>query len=127
MKLDSYGNIYLLSVCNNFLTLKLNSNGELLWRKSYNESQPNTEFGSNYLAIDEMENVYVTGAPYDSAVSTYIVTTIKYDSSGNMMWIGKYNNGSYSILGLDSLNNVDVSSSSYPDISINTMKYDFNT
>ena len=127
MKLDSYGNIYLLSVCNNFLTLKLNSNGELLWRKSYNESQPNTEFGSNYLAIDEMENVYVTGAPYDSAVSTYIVTTIKYDSSGNMMWIGKYNNGSYSILGLDSLNNVYVSSSSYPDISINTMKYDFNT
>jgi len=100
---DNIGNVYVLgsngnltTTYKNFVTLKYNPSGILLWTALY-DGDGSPGYGANALAVDNDGNVYVTG----SIIGTnFDYATVKYNSSGVRQWVAKYN-------GL--ANNVDVS------------------
>ena len=72
-----------------YSTFKLNSNGSTQWTKHY----PQPPFGSSAatsIAVDEANNVYVTGFSPGTNSGNDIVT-IKYDQNGNQIWLQRYN------------------------------------
>ncbi len=65
-------------------------------------------------AIDANSNVYITGYTYPTP-SNADLTTIKYDATGNIVWIKHYNNGGYddaNAITLDAASNVYVAGES---------------
>ena len=99
LAVDKNGNVYLTGYREdslsaedtkfNFLTLKYSSTGTLLWQKIFNRSGTLIDFG-NALAVDDSGYVYVTGSSSILA-SGEDFTTIKYNSSGDTMWVRHYN------------------------------------
>jgi len=94
LSVDGVGNVYLaghsLGDGSNYdyTTVKYDSGGHLLWERRYNGP------GNSYdkvaaLQLDSASNVYVTG--YSTGVGTFIdLTTIKYDTDGNVVWTRRY-------------------------------------
>ncbi len=78
---------YNSSMSGDFLLLKYDSNGKLLWSKSY-------DGGGNdmvsALVTDAAGNIYATGSAGMSA-STSAIVTIKYSPDGTLLWAKKYN------------------------------------
>lgn len=120
MKLDAAGNIYLAGTSfssvsqNDYITLKYNSAGTKLWEARYIGNYLSGNNSAYGLALDAEANVYVTGASFETAAGTDIVT-VKYNNAGSLQWAMK-NNGSvntafneagYSVA-VDHLNNVFV-------------------
>lgn len=75
-----------------FITIKYNSSGTQQWFKQYDFG--NTEDYGRAIAVDNLNNVYVTGRsrplPIPSSPSDY--ATIKYNSTtGNQEWSVRYN------------------------------------
>lgn len=75
-----------------FITIKYNPSGTTLWMKQYDYG--NTQDYGNDVAVDNLNNVYVTGRsrpiPLPSSPSDY--ATIKYNASnGNQVWAARYN------------------------------------
>lgn len=90
------GNVYLTGLSRNspslgsaeFATLKFNSAGQQQWAVHFTAS--NYERIPTSIAIDDSENVYVTGSSF--VIPSYEYTTVKYDSSGTEIWVAYYNN-----------------------------------
>jgi len=88
-----------------FATLRYSPSGDTQWVRRYHH--PST--GSNYvtaMALDRSENIYVTGyavIPTSPPQTDYL--TVKYDSSGNLLWARTYD-GSWS--GADEANAIAV-------------------
>lgn len=115
---DISGNVYVTgySFINgepgpDFLTIKYDSSANIKWEKRYNGL--GNSFDTAYsIAVDNSGNVYVTGTSTGLTTGTDYVT-IKYSSSGDSLWVRRYNgpgNGSdvaYS-LKLDGTGNVYV-------------------
>ncbi|MBK7160176.1 MAG: SBBP repeat-containing protein [Ignavibacteria bacterium] len=72
-----------------YATLKYNSSGILQWLKRYNGPINSSDY-ANSIALDGSGNVYVTGQSPGSGLS-YDYTTIKYNSSGDSVWVKRYN------------------------------------
>lgn len=70
-----------------FTTIKYSSqNGNLIWKRTYDGPSPSPSYDYSYgVATDNKCNVYVTGASMDVS-SIFNCFTIKYDSSGNVIW-----------------------------------------
>ncbi len=93
---DGSGNVYVTgeSYANttsnsDFATVKYNSSGVQQWVQRYNGTQNGSDRAVKVL-VDAAGNVYVTGTTYSS--SGYLdYCTIKYNSSGTVLWIQKYN------------------------------------
>jgi hypothetical protein len=99
LALDSRGNVYVAGRSNGFGTdydlilIKYAPSGALQWVARHNGTA-NDDDGAEAIAVDAMDNVYVTG--YSSELVTngdYL--TIKYDSSGTRQWITLYNYWTY--------------------------------
>jgi len=102
MTTDAAGNIYItgfLSTLHNdvdFLTLKYDPNGKLLWRARYN-GPGNDVDRARSIAVDKDGNVYVTGDSDNgkgnglTRLSGLDWATIKYDKDGNQLWVARYN------------------------------------
>ncbi len=80
-----------------YVTIKYDSNGNLDWDDVRRHDGGNGTDEATDIAIDLAGNVYVTGSSQgwnqDQNKSTgYDYFTIKYDSSGNMIWRSRYNN-----------------------------------
>jgi len=95
-----------------YATIKYYPNGDTAWVRRYN-GPGNTTDWTNAIAVDGFGNVYVTG--YSDSTGTYQdYLTIKYDSSGNTLWMKRYNgppgNGSdgATAIAIDGSNNVYV-------------------
>lgn len=94
------------------LTLKLNTNGALLWAVRYNGTGNTTDTG-RVVRVAPSGNVYVAGRTSNAANFDYIV--LKYNSSGVQQWANIYNNGGVDeafFMEIDSAENVYVTGNS---------------
>jgi hypothetical protein len=74
---------------NDYATVKYDSAGNELWVVRYN-GPGNYHDAASDVVVDAIGNVYVTGN--SSGVGTYAdFATVKYDSSGNELWVARYN------------------------------------
>jgi uncharacterized delta-60 repeat protein len=71
-----------------YVILKYNPQGQLLWDEFYNEV-PNSNDYLNGLTLDNAGNVYVTGSLKVSS-GGYDMATLKYSSTGNLLWARKF-------------------------------------
>jgi hypothetical protein len=95
---DDFGNVivtgatgytYMSGTTDDWATIKYDSLGNELWIRTYN-GPGNDEDVAWALAVDDLGNVYVTGWSKGNG-TFYDYATIKYDSSGNELWIRRYN------------------------------------
>lgn len=118
---DKSGNVYVTGICTetgtgyDYTTLKYNSSGMQQWISIYNGTG-NSDDIANSIAVDNSENVYVTGSSFGNG-SLYDFTTIKYNSSGIVQWVARYNGTGNSFdeafsMGLDDSGNVYVTGAS---------------
>jgi len=88
------GGIYLTGYTMNsgagdYMTMKYRPNGDVAWTQIYNGISSQYDF-AKWVAVDNEENVYVTG--YSRGLSyQYDIATVKYDSSGNQLWVARFN------------------------------------
>ncbi len=94
---DSSGYIYATGYCHNttslfdWITIKYNPfNGQTIWAKEYGGSNGDIP---NDIVIGRGNYVYVAGH-YQPASGIQGVLVIKYDSSGDTVWTGYYDEGS---------------------------------
>lgn len=71
-----------------FLTLKYDPNGELLWSVRYNGTGKTSDY-ARALTVDQQANVIVTGSSNGPGTSLDGVT-VKYNSAGEMLWSARY-------------------------------------
>jgi hypothetical protein len=70
-------------------TFKINTSGSVVWTNSYPKPHVGVS-GANAIAVDSLNNSYVTG--FSSGVSSSNdIVTIKYDGNGNQIWLQRYN------------------------------------
>ena len=93
--LDPSGNVYVTGYSTgagtgkDYMTIKYNSNGNVLWTSSYNGPINGGDY-SNAIAVDQSGNAYVTGR-VDFGASYADIVTIKYNSQGVQQWSARYN------------------------------------
>ena len=91
--IDLNGNIFVTGISENssgyqsddFLTIKYNPNGEIIWTKRYNGSGNYIDQPVSILT-DNNGYVYVFGGSRENPPNDYFCL-IKYDNSGNQLWI----------------------------------------
>ena len=116
MKLDALGNVYLAGGCQDsgttlsYATIKYDPDGNQLWVARY-RGRPDAYDFARALVLDSNANAYVTGSSYGDGTTVMDIATIKYDSSGNQLWIQRYNgpsngNDEGSSIAVDSAENV---------------------
>ena len=92
---DASGNVYVtgsstgIGSSSDFLTIKYNSSGTLLWSARFDGPVHNLD-NAYSIAVDSSGNVFVTGNSY-GGLSDYNYLTIKYNSSGVIQWFKNYN------------------------------------
>ena len=103
MKVDGSGNIYLAgSIVKgafeyDYLTVKLNSDGTVLWHSTYDGTANGIDI-ANDLAVDAVGNVFVTGSSagvtrrvFFNLSTGYDAVTIQYNADGVQQWVQRYN------------------------------------
>ncbi len=92
LAVDNAGNVYVTGFIranndlNGYLTIKYDNAGNQLWTAAYNfpGSGDHVAYG---IAVDSEGNVCVTGRSFGEK---YDYATVKYDSQGNELWVGRY-------------------------------------
>ncbi|OLE12922.1 MAG: hypothetical protein AUG52_02310 [Verrucomicrobia bacterium 13_1_20CM_3_54_17] len=90
---DPSGNVYVTGASFgsgtgfDYATVKYDSSGQQQWVARYN-GPGNADDEAYGIAVDASGNVYVTGFSDNSG---FDYATIKYDSSGQQQWVGRYN------------------------------------
>lgn len=96
---DRSGNVYVtgnsvnsnLDDASDYLTIKYDAKGREKWVARYN-GPGNSEDLPFSIAVDDRQNVYITGAsPAERDGINYDFTTIRYDKYGNEVWVQRYN------------------------------------
>jgi uncharacterized delta-60 repeat protein len=73
----------------NWATIKYDDKGEIKWVKRYN-GPANSSDEAKAITTDSSGNIYITGWSTGSGTDGDI-TTIKYNSDGNLEWVNRYN------------------------------------
>lgn len=132
---DNSGNIYVAGTrsggginLQQYATIKYSPDGNQLWVSYYTSGR-----GANNpkaIVVDTSGNVYVTGVSYTSTTS-FDYATVKYDTSGNELWVARYtgltaSSSDYAeAISIDSSGNVCVTG--YSGSSGASTKYDYAT
>jgi hypothetical protein len=127
--IDNAGNVYVTGWSRSgssygtedYLTIKYNNNGVMLWSRRYDGSLGNDCHSYDYakaIYVDAAGNVYVTGQSWgnDDLRDDYL--TVKYNSNGALQWAKRYNGPSCkediaSSLAVDPNGNVYVTGKSF--------------
>jgi hypothetical protein len=134
IKQDGIGNIYVLAdTGHGFGFLKYNSSGDILFHITYWPSGGYTSGGGRHFDVTSDGNsIYYTGSFRDTIGSGYNIVTLKYNSTGNLLWAKIYNGGIPNGLNLpgaiklDKYNNIYVCGTGYYQTNGNdflTLKY----
>lgn len=102
----------------NFITLKYNTEGTLIWEKQYNGTSSDMDLATA-MTVDGANNIYLTGLTtqlYGTRLDSNY-GTIKYDPAGNQQWIKFYDGPNNSVdvarsIFVDDNSNVYISGSS---------------
>ena len=92
LAVDVSGNVYVTGGSTgsgtdmDYATIKYRPNGDTAWVRRYN-GPGNGYDAASAMALDNSENVYVTGWSYGTFED---YATIKYDSLGNQLWVQRY-------------------------------------
>lgn len=114
------------------LTEKLDSSGNVIWTDAYNGPSNSYDYG-RAIAVDDDENVYVTGYSLTTG-SNYDFITIKYNNMGQRQWVrrfsssGNYHDFAHDIT-LDQSGNIYVagySATNWENYNITLVKYNSN-
>jgi hypothetical protein len=95
MAIDGSNNIYVTGpslgsgTYQDYATVKYDSSGNEIWVQRYNGPENGYDY-AHAIAVDGSGNVYVTGVSY-GGWTYYDCATVKYDSSGNELWVQRYN------------------------------------
>ncbi len=137
--LDSEGNIYLggtswreIERDFDYTLVKYNPNGDLLWWRYYDGTGHFQDLVSS-MAIDSQNNIIIAGKSF-GVERTFDYTTLKYDTSGNLLWEARFNGGSSEHLSeveVDNQNNVYVTGTTTVNnggatLDVMTIKYNSN-
>lgn len=133
MVIDSQGNIIVTGYSNkptpnahyDYVTIKYNNNGDSVWVKRYDSGQAGDDYAYG-VAVDSLDNVFVTGDSRFSGSPTYL--TIKYNSFGDTLWTKRFSNaGSFgSDIAIDRLGNIIVTGNTCNSYCYTTLKYTTN-
>jgi hypothetical protein len=94
---DSSGNIYVTGqsaqsphpeFITDYATIKYYPNGDTAWVRRYHGQGDSIDVATA-IGVDTCGNTYVTG--YSWSGTDYDYATVKYDSSGNEVWVDRYN------------------------------------
>lgn len=105
LALDSQGNVIVAGrqgVYSQWLTLKTDPEGALLWSKSYSENPSNDSWPS-FIMTGPEDEVYVTGVggpPPPPCCSYRSMATLRYDADGSNPWKATYGTTSQRGVGL---------------------------
>ncbi len=127
--LDNGGNVYVVgdSGYYNFALIKYSPAGDSLWVRRSSAVPEWFNYGASLIETDKDNNVYV-GGTYWFFPDDVDWTTIKYDSSGNLVWFRGYNGIDFGLprepkaMVLDSAGNVFITG--YDAWYAATLKYD---
>ena len=95
LALDSQGNVIVAgiqSVPSNWITIKVDPQGNLLWSNVYNE-HPSWDEVPGFIAVGPDDEAYITGAggPCPPAGCSYrSMVTLRYNSDGSNPWTATY-------------------------------------
>jgi hypothetical protein len=132
---DAAGNVYVTGRSQgsgtgfDYATVKYDTNGNQQWVKRYDNGNGADEAAA--IGLDSTGSIYVTGRSQGSTTG-FDYLTIKYDSSGKLVWRVRYNNPSVNgadeaaAVALDAAGNVYVTGRSYggaTDFDYATVKY----
>jgi len=140
MKVSPTGNIYVAGKTfngtnNDYLLLKYNSSGVQQWVKTFDGTGADEAVK---VAIDNSENIYITGYSASATSADTNIVTIKYDVSGALIWSKTFDGAAHGndrggSLAVDNAGNVVVGGTSDSDANsttinnnIVTIKYDAN-
>jgi len=136
VKNDNNGNIYVAGYVVksslpddwDYILLKYNSNGVLLWTASY-DGPPHGVDELRSMTLDNQGNIYITGTSM-GLNSSEDFCTIKYNSSGVMLWQSRYSSeGNFGDqawdIAVDNFGNTYVTGSTNINIIV-TVKYNVN-
>ncbi|UCG15956.1 MAG: SBBP repeat-containing protein [Phycisphaerales bacterium] len=135
MALDGSGNVYVTGgsvgdgTDQDYATVKYDPSGNELWVARYNGPANGRDYGYT-MVLDASGNVYVSGGSYGIGTGEDYAT-IKYDSSGNELWVARYNGPGNSldlgeVMALDGSGNLYVTGGSFGDgtyLDYATIKY----
>jgi plastocyanin len=92
---DGAGNVYVTGYSigsdtyYDYATIKYHVNGDTAWVRRYNGQGDSTDY-AYAIAVDDSNNVYVTGHSWGSG-SGLDYATIKYHPNGDTAWVRRYN------------------------------------
>jgi hypothetical protein len=94
---DAFGYVYVtgksvgdsLTVQWDYATVKYRPTGDTVWVRRY--CGPGYWNEAVAIAVDDFGNVYVTGMSAATGGIDYEYATVKYDSLGTQLWVGRYN------------------------------------
>lgn len=100
-----------------YATVKYDADGNEIWLARY-DSPAHGGDGAFALAVEAAGNVYVTGNSAGSGVDNPDYATVKYDASGNQLWVARYDGPAHDqdaarALVVDAAGNVYVTGDSY--------------
>jgi uncharacterized delta-60 repeat protein len=93
---DNSGNVYVTGFTSDgltsgeFITIKYDSNGVEKWARQYKGPGTSSIDYSNCVAVDDSGNVYTAGWS-GGENNLHDMTTIKYNSNGDSLWVRRYN------------------------------------
>lgn len=74
-----------------FLLLKFDQDGNLIWQRSYNGTGDHFDH-AEFLGLDAEGNVFVAGQSWGSGFGTQWAV-VKYDTDGNQLWVRRFDGG----------------------------------